>query len=953
MLIDASQPEETRVAVVSGNRIEEFDFESSTKKQITGNIYLAKIVRVEPSLQAAFVEYGGNRHGFLAFSEIHPDYYQIPTADRQALLAHHAAATRKSAETYDEEPQPRTGPVVKDHDGEDHEPHDHHNHDDHAEAGHDPDADHPTPEVRDQHDLELAPVVAADPAEAPSAEPAQSIDSDDAQAQSELPLDSDNEPPAPSSLHDEDDEEQAEEADARASESNAEEGRNGGRGRRGRRRRPSETGDDDAPQEVESLGGDDSFDDMPRPRFQGGRPYKIQEVIKRRQILLIQVVKEERGTKGAALTTYLSLAGRYCVLMPNTGRGGGISRKITNAVDRKRLKAIATELDVPEGMGLIVRTAGANRTKVEIKRDFEYLLRLWENVRETTLKSTAPALILEEGSLIKRAIRDLYSKDIESVQVAGEEGYREAKEFMRMLMPSHAKNVQAYREPVPLFLRTQVETQLDQLFSPQVQLKSGGYLVIDQTEALVAIDVNSGRSTREHNIEDTALKTNLEAADEVARQLRLRDLAGLIVVDFIDMEDPRNNRAVERRMKDALKADRARIQVGRISAFGLLEMSRQRLRSSVMEISSNSCPMCNGAGVVRSVESTALHVIRGIEEEGLNGRSAQIVVRLPHAIAMFLLNQKRETLRRIEDRYGFQVIVEIDHSLIPPDFKIDRFGIRIERPGLADLRRAPMVIEEEPEDSIIDSDEGDEDEESFAGDDTAGENTAPRGERPERSGRPERAERPDSELGEDGKRRKRRRRRRRGRRDDEGVDNQANGPAGPIGEEAPRSDDEGDGDEDHASQTARPEGEQGGPGDGEGRRRRRSRRGGRRQRGEDPAAGFIAGDQPDVPPDAWVTLANGAPAEPAPASNGVESETARNDETPPPASVREIKIEAVEVPFAAPFTQAPVTQAPVTQAPVTQTPVAPPPPPPVAIVPPEEPPAGPPRKGWWRKTFSL
>jgi ribonuclease E len=944
MLIDASQPEETRVAVVSGTRIEEFDFESSTKKQITGNIYLAKIIRVEPSLQAAFVEYGGNRHGFLAFSEIHPDYYQIPTADRQALLAHHAAATRKSAESYDDErPQrqisSKARPVDDDdhqgdqgaddqprHDHDDGAPTDHltsesdaeHNHNDHGHDHHTHDDHDHGGEPEHNHGDGQADAAQAGEAPAHSA-PAQAefgLDGDaatSAQEDSDRLTETDGETSQADGDQDSDGDSDQEAETARGGDDD----RGRGRNRRGRRRRGPDTADgDDAPQEVESLGGDDSFDDMPRPRFHGGRPYKIQEVIKRRQIILVQVVKEERGTKGAALTTYLSLAGRYCVLMPNTGRGGGISRKITNAVDRKRLKAIATDLDVPEGMGLIVRTAGANRTKVEIKRDFEYLLRLWENVRETTLKSVAPALILEEGSLIKRAIRDLYSKDIESVQVAGEEGYREAKEFMRMLMPSHAKNVQAYREPVPLFLRTQVETQLDQLFSPQVQLKSGGYLVIDQTEALVAIDVNSGRSTREHNIEDTALKTNLEAADEVARQLRLRDLAGLIVVDFIDMEDPRNNRAVERRLKDALKADRARIQVGRISAFGLLEMSRQRLRSSVMEISSNSCPMCNGAGVVRSVESTALHVIRGIEEEGLNGRSAQIVVRLPHPIAMFLLNQKRDTLRRVEDRYGFQVIVEIDHGLIPPDYKIERFGIRIERPDLIEMRKPQPVIEEEPEEPIVDSVD-DEDE----GAETEGAARESRAERPP-SERHER--RPENET-EEGKRRRRRRRRRRGRRDDEGQE---------TGENQIATDADGDGpdegEDDRGDQAAARDGSAPPPhgdGDAEGRRRRRSRRGGRRQRGEDPVAGFIAGDQPDVPPDAWAI----APAPAAPLPRSVPIEEVKAPELSPEPSI------------AAAPEPAPVAEAPPS-----------PPPAPVIIVPEaDEPPAGPPRKGWWRKTFSL
>jgi ribonuclease E len=927
MLIDASQPEETRVAVVSGNRIEEFDFESSTKKQITGNIYLAKVVRIEPSLQAAFVEYGGNRHGFLAFSEIHPDYYQIPTADRQALLAHHAAATRKSAETYDDEAaRAKPAPISADKadtDGSNE-----------SGPGYSGTSDQDKALDREDDDGGLQPAIAQDNERVEGT--AHRVDSDSASSD-------DSESQADSGS---DESEENDSGDDTSASSETVDGQPAPRQRRGRRRRGHEPQEaDDSPQEVESLGGDDSFDDMPRPRFQGGRPYKIQEVIKRRQILLVQVVKEERGTKGAALTTYLSLAGRYCVLMPNTGRGGGISRKITNAVDRKRLKAIATELDVPDGMGLIVRTAGANRTKVEIKRDFEYLLRLWENVRETTLKSVAPALILEEGSLIKRAIRDLYSKDIESVQVSGEEGYREAKEFMRMLMPSHAKNVQAYREPVPLFLRTQVETQLDQLFSPQVQLKSGGYLVIDQTEALVAIDVNSGRSTREHNIEDTALKTNLEAADEVARQLRLRDLAGLIVVDFIDMEDGRNNRAVERRLKDALKVDRARIQVGRISAFGLLEMSRQRLRSSVMEISSNTCPMCNGAGTVRSVESTALHVIRGIEEEGLNGRSAQIAVRLPHAIAMFLLNQKRETLRRIEDRYGFQVLVEIDHGLIPPDFKIDRFGIRIERPGAVDLRRQEIVVIDEPDEPIIDGDDSDDDEserESAA---------APNRDRGERAERPERPERRGDDNTEEGRKRRRRRRRRRGRRDDEPQEFSADGQL-IVREDGPddngvEDDGESDGVEaDTDNQAPGDDTRAAAERDGDGRRRRRGRRSGRRQRGDDPVAGFIAGDQPDVPPDAWVTLPQGH--ESAPQQPNLPLAV---DEQP------RLDFAANSVPVAVPVEARQAAPEPVAPPPLLVAEPAPvaavEQPAPTAPPPVEEPPAGPPRKGWWRKTFSL
>ena len=516
MLIDAAHPEETRVVVVRGNRVEEFDFEAANRKQLRGNIYLAKVTRVEPSLQAAFVEYGGNRHGFLAFSEIHPDYYQIPVADRLALLAEEQRSHR------DEDDDDENGGGGESRRGG---------------------RDRRRGRNRGQNRSEAAeadtPVIAS----APETE---------AEAEAEA-----------------------------ADDSNSEDAAGGG---------IVEVGSGSDEEHVEALGGGDAADDIPERVVRTRKQYKIQEVIKRRQVLLVQVVKEERGNKGAALTTYLSLAGRYSVLMPNTARGGGISRKITNTVDRKRLKSVASELDVPDGMGVILRTAGASRTKVEIKRDFEYLLRLWENVRDLTLKSAAPTLVYEEGSLIKRSIRDLYNKDIDEVIVAGDEGYREAKDFMRMLMPSHAKNVQAYREAAPLFQRFGVEAQLDAMFSPSVSLKSGGYIVINQTEALVSIDVNSGRATREHNIEDTALKTNLEAAEEISRQLRLRDLAGLIVIDFIDMDESRNNRSVERKLKDCLKNDRARIQVGRISHFGLMEMSRQRIRTGVLESSTEVCP---------------------------------------------------------------------------------------------------------------------------------------------------------------------------------------------------------------------------------------------------------------------------------------------------------------------------------------------------------------------------
>jgi ribonuclease E len=590
MLIDATHAEETRVVVVRGSKVEEFDFESANRRQLRGNIYLAKVMRVEPSLQAAFVEYGGNRHGFLAFSEIHPDYYQIPVADRQALLAEEetAAAAEDHEDEAAEKPaasrrrrgraRPKAAPT-------------------------DASASEESP-VEDGA-LELAPAEAAE-AEAAVAEHV---------------------------------EQQAAKVEAQDSSED-------------------DDHDDDHHEEehpVESIGAGDALEDIPERRPRRLRSYKIQEVIKRRQILLIQVVKEERGTKGAALTTYLSLAGRYSVLMPNTARGGGISRKITSAQDRKRLKEVASDLDVPEGMGVILRTAGATRTKPEIKRDFEYLMRLWETVRDLTLKSSAPALVYEEGSLIKRSIRDLYNKDIDEVLVSGDNGYREAKDFMRMLMPSNAKIVQPYRDSQPLFSKMGVETQLDAMFSNIVTMKSGGYIVINQTEALVAIDVNSGRSTREHNIEDTALRTNLEAAEEVARQLRLRDLAGLIVIDFIDMEESRNNRAVEKKLKDCLKNDRARIQLGRISHFGLMEMSRQRIRTGVLESSSEICPHCNGVGSVRAVPSVALHVLRMVEDALRKDASRNLFVKTRAEVALYLLNQKRAHIREIEGRFGVSI----------------------------------------------------------------------------------------------------------------------------------------------------------------------------------------------------------------------------------------------------------------------------------------------------------
>ncbi|HET9272798.1 MAG TPA: ribonuclease E/G, partial [Methyloceanibacter sp.] len=645
MLIDAAHPEETRVVAVRGHRVEEFDYESASKKQLRGNIYLAKVTRVEPSLQAAFVDYGGNRHGFLAFTEIHPDYYQIPVADRQALLEEEAAEQSRAQaeeEAEDEAAAGRRRRRGRRGRGRRKEP---------PRAVASPVEPLPIArlEVEDEDEIDTTPrddslvMEAADLVHEVS-EPA------------ERPEDAGVETLSSIADAEEDDEDEAEPAEIVGQPVAMKEG-NG----------------EVVVERVESVGSEDALEEVPeRARRRRGRPYKIQEVIRRRQIILVQVVKEERGNKGAALTTYLSLAGRYTVLMPNTARGGGISRKITQPTDRKRLREIAGELEVPEGMGLIIRTAGAQRTKTEIKRDYDYLLRLWENVRDLTLKSTAPALVYEEGSLIKRSIRDLYNKDIDEVLVAGDDAYREAKDFMRMLMPSHAKNVKPYKEPEPIFIRFQVERQLAAMFSPQVVLKSGGYIVINQTEALVSIDVNSGKATREHNIEDTALKTNLEAAEEIARQLRLRDLAGLIVIDFIDMDERRNNRLVERRLKEALRNDRARIQVGRISHFGLLEMSRQRLRTGMLEGSTKPCPMCQGTGMVRSVESVALDILRSIEDRLMTDGPAPLVATTAVEVALYILNQKRAHLNDIQQRYRTPITVTADEEMHISQFVIER-----------------------------------------------------------------------------------------------------------------------------------------------------------------------------------------------------------------------------------------------------------------------------------------
>ena len=644
MLIDATHAEETRVVVVDGNKVEEFDFESENKRQLAGNIYLAKVTRVEPSLQAAFVDYGGNRHGFLAFSEIHPDYYQIPVADRLALMEEERAYAEAQAAKEDEDEKPkrrtrsrsRSKTKAEDTVSDD------------ATVSKDADTTD-SDQINGMQTVDLDDDEGSSPmervGETPVEEPAQDDDTaagEQADANGDAAKSDDNDRDDSDDADDGDDDPKATDASAK----------------------------DDS---IESVADDDDHDDLRTARKPRPKRYKIQEVVKVRQILLVQVVKEERGNKGAALTTYLSLAGRYCVLMPNTARGGGISRKITNAADRKKLKEIANEIQVPKGAGLIVRTAGAQRTKAEIKRDYEYLQRLWEQIRELTLKSIAPAKIYEEGDLIKRSIRDLYNREIDEVFVEGERGYRIAKDFMKMIMPSHAKNVKLYSETLPLFARYQVESYLSGMFNPTVQLPSGGYIVIGVTEALVAIDVNSGRATKEGSIEQTATKTNLEAAAEVARQLRLRDLAGLIVIDFIDMDERRNNAAVEKLMKDKLKTDRARIQVGRISGFGLMEMSRQRLRPGMIEATTQPCHACHGTGLIRSDDNLALSILRQIEEEGTRKRSREVLITAPVGIANFLMNQKREHIAHIEGRYGMSVRIEGDPALVSPDFSLEKF----------------------------------------------------------------------------------------------------------------------------------------------------------------------------------------------------------------------------------------------------------------------------------------
>ncbi|UWQ80781.1 Rne/Rng family ribonuclease [Leisingera sp. S132] len=902
MLIDATHAEETRVVVVDGNKVEEFDFESENKRQLAGNIYLAKVTRVEPSLQAAFVDYGGNRHGFLAFSEIHPDYYQIPVADREALMEEeraYAEAMRARDEDEDEKPaKPKrsrrskssakaakasskdavetkeveasdavTGEIagmetidLTDSSEAADVP---------AELAEVPEGSSPmervaeTP-VEEPEEGEAAETEAEETAaaEAPEAEETQAGEAA-GEAEAEAEADTGAAEVAEAAKADDDAEDTGDEGDDEAETSRAD-----------------ATSKDES---IESVADEDDSDDIRPPRKPRPRRYKIQEVIKVRQVLLVQVVKEERGNKGAALTTYLSLAGRYCVLMPNTARGGGISRKITNAADRKKLKDIATELDVPTGAGLIVRTAGAKRTKSEIKRDYEYLQRLWEQIRELTLKSIAPAKIYEEGDLIKRSIRDLYSREIDEVLVEGDRGYRIAKDFMKMIMPSHAKNVKHYQEGLPLFARFQVESYLAGMFNPTVQLKSGGYIVIGVTEALVAIDVNSGRATKEGSIEETALKTNLEAAEEVARQLRLRDLAGLIVIDFIDMDERKNNAAVEKRMKDKLKTDRARIQVGRISGFGLMEMSRQRLRPGMIEATTAPCPHCHGTGLIRSDDSMALSILRQIEEEGTRRRSREVLVRCPVSIANFLMNQKREHIAQIEARYGLSVRIEGDAHLVSPDFVLEKFKTASRNVPAA---AAPVVSVDTSIMDQVDADEAGQDEEEA----------------------PAAVETADDASQDDKPKRKRRRRRR--RKGGNGEQSQ-NGETGETGDEASEDQEQPQEEAAEASETAA-EGEEAPAEEVKEKKRSRTRTRSRKPKAKPAEAEAVAGEDaaseeaPAESAEETVAVAEAADAADAPEQEAEaeapvaeaaepEAETAAaTEEAPAEAEAAPVQVDAAE-----------------------------------------------------------
>ncbi|MCR8826646.1 Rne/Rng family ribonuclease [Photobacterium sp. TY 1-4] len=951
MLIDATHAEETRVVVVDGNKVEEFDFESENKRQLAGNIYLAKVTRVEPSLQAAFVDYGGNRHGFLAFSEIHPDYYQIPVADREALMEEERAFAEAQRAKDDEDEKPKRVSRSRSRSRSRSQ----------AEDTNSDDAVTSSDEVGGMETIDLS-------------------DEDDIVDEGSSPMetvrDTPVETPASDDDHDHDHNDDADEDTA------------------------ADAADKD--DSIESVADEDDSDDIRPARKPRPKRYKIQEVIKVRQILLVQVVKEERGNKGAALTTYLSLAGRYCVLMPNTARGGGISRKITNAIDRKKLKEIANEIEVPRGAGLIVRTAGAKRTKAEIKRDYEYLQRMWEQIRELTLKSIAPAKIYEEGDLIKRSIRDLYNRDIDEVFVEGERGYRIAKDFMKMIMPSHAKNVKRYEDSLPLFARYQVESYLAGMFNPTVQLPSGGYIVIGVTEALVAIDVNSGRATKEGSIEQTATKTNLEAAAEVARQLRLRDLAGLIVIDFIDMDERKNNAAVEKMMKDKLKTDRARIQVGRISGFGLMEMSRQRLRPGMIEATTQPCQACHGTGLIRSDDNLALSILRQIEEEGTRGRSREVLVKCPVGISNFLMNQKREHIAQIEVRYGLSVRIEGDPSLVSPDFNIEKF-----KTATRAITAATQVVSVDTSimDQIDEADAraADAAEAADIAAEAAQEAKASQHQQPEQSA----PAHPAAEEGDDGEAKPKRRRRRRRRRSKSSTGEDQNGENGENNSDANANaadpaDQDLSGDASKAESgsdaaEAKPEGAAA-PKKAPAKRRSRSPAKKAEPAAEDadtPAAEDGDADAPAKPKVTRTRSTRAKPAKAAPAAvaeGATEADATTQAEAPAPKpkpkrtrtsakakaeakAAAEAEAAAAEAPEVATPTdapaetsaaEAPVSEAPVSDAPVSDTPSeqpaeAPEAPAEVAEVKTEAPapapveekaanedkPAKPKRKGWW------
>jgi ribonuclease E len=847
MLIDARHPEETRVAVLQGNRIEEFDFESAEHKQIKGNIYLAKVTRVEPSLQAAFVDFGGNRHGFLAFSEIHPDYYQIPKADRDALLAEEAEAAEEEERLRAEEEDEGIAPGDE-YDAED----------DSGGALAEDLAENGVEEVDTSDKDRVATIEGGE------------VDDDD--------LD--------------DDETEGNGADGNDEGDEGDEGDTGrSRGRRGRRRQGGKPGNG------KNGGGRGrsrakEVDEVRAKRMALRRRYKIQDVIQRRQVLLVQVVKEERGNKGAALTTYLSLAGRYTVLMPNSSHGGGISRKISSTSDRKRLKDMVSDLKLPKTMGLIVRTAGLSRTKPEIKRDFDYLARVWDEIREKTLASVAPALIHSDSDLIKRAIRDIYNKEIEEVVVEGEEGYKSAKAFMKLLMPSHARRVKAYSDPVPLFQRYGAEDQLRAMYDPMVQLKSGGYLIINPTEALVSIDINSGRSTKEHGIEATALHTNLEAAKEIARQLRLRDMAGLVVIDFIDMEYSNNVRKVEKAMKDALKNDRARIQVGRISSFGLMEMSRQRLRTGVLEATTRPCPHCDGTGLVRTASSAGLSALRVIEDEAAKGKGTQIRLAASTEAAIYLLNEKRNDLVEIEQRYGVSVEVVPEGENEGAKMTVSSSG---PRPAQAP-RFDPIVDEDDEEDLDLPEDDEDEVEEEQVDS------------RSDRDNRSDHDSRERGESDEDAARRKKRRRRRggRNRKRENGEDNGAD-----EAEEGRDSENADENDGEASAETTEDNGD-----DGAERPKKRRRRGGRGRNkrrgegGENDENGEAGGsDETDAEPGEPVAeQATPAPIEAEPEAAAVTEEKPKRKRAPRKAKASEateveVEAEAPVVPEPAPEAQ--------------------------------------------------